>query len=225
MCHPSSPRSGIAGETRERWKRRASALRQGASREWPLGLGFSAMYHSSRHFGWSGITILNRELSAGTHNLSSFYEKRSKVQGVFANRLRTVFYSCSVAHKGDTNFPATPSEDVLWRMNELAGVALQPSQTPFCFLFGKAFVLCLRLQPRSAKAHSSKQTPSRNSAQTAVSSLRASAILATWGLLYKSDGQNSEAIPLCAEATKIYKQLAVDDPDRYGPASKHLCTV
>src|SRR5207245_2232182 len=69
--------------------------------------------------------------SSPTHELSSFYEKDRGCPGVFANRLRTDFYSCS-GHTRGVRIPAAPSEDVLevQRMNELAGFSLQPSQTP-----------------------------------------------------------------------------------------------
>jgi len=48
-----------------------------------------------------------------------FYEERRICPAVFANRLRTDFYSCSW-HTGGVRIPVAPSEDVL-RRRSLAG--------------------------------------------------------------------------------------------------------
>ena len=104
------------------------------------------------------------------------------VQRLFANRLRTDFYSCS-GHTRGVRFPAAPSEDVLpdvpmgQRMNELAGLPCNRrkrlclrsySRSPRRWESGKRSLLSTfpsaGLQPGLAKTLSSKHTPFRSSA-------------------------------------------------------------
>jgi hypothetical protein len=45
------------------------------------------------------------------------------------------------------------------------------------------------------------------------------------GTLYKFDGKPAIATPFCVEASSIYKKLAIENPDKFGPALSQVCAV